>query len=157
MACYFRSYRLASTRNFHWRGAAFSTPITQGRIICHDQNTRGPGRRLPEFEEKRGICAVGAEQDEGERQGISGLQRGGLAYRRVGASRGRLGQVRRVRALLESYKERGEQSVFLTSPSSSPLLSSPPISSSLPLPLLHSSTYLYLLHSHSHPFYLASF
>ncbi|KAL1702069.1 hypothetical protein EV121DRAFT_272040 [Schizophyllum commune] len=40
MVCYLRSSRPASPRNFHWRGAAFSTPITQGPIICHDQ-TRG--------------------------------------------------------------------------------------------------------------------
>ena len=96
---------------------ASQLPLARSRFLNTDHagshhlsrsNTRGPGRRLPEFEEKRGICAVGAEQDEGERQGISGLQRGGLAYRRGGASRGRLGQVRRVRALLDSYKERAE-------------------------------------------------
>ncbi|KAI5886850.1 uncharacterized protein SCHCODRAFT_02082897 [Schizophyllum commune H4-8] len=58
--CKHRSYRLASPPNFHWRGGDFSTPINQGPIICHDQITRGPGRWLPDFEEKRGRCAVGA-------------------------------------------------------------------------------------------------
>ena len=42
--------------------------------------------------------------------------------------KGRLRELRRVRALLDSYKERGEQSAFLTSPSSSPLLPFLPLS-----------------------------
>ncbi|KAI5886146.1 uncharacterized protein SCHCODRAFT_02113965 [Schizophyllum commune H4-8] len=36
--------RLAPPRNFHWRGGSFSTPITQGPIICHHQDT---GTRTP--------------------------------------------------------------------------------------------------------------
>ena len=41
LVCKHRSYRLASPWIFHWRGAIFSTPIRQGHIICHHQNTRG--------------------------------------------------------------------------------------------------------------------
>ena len=52
---------------------------------------------------------------------------------------GRLGELRRVRALLDSYKERGEPTAFLSSPPSSPppllLLSSSPLLPSPPPPL----------------------
>ena len=49
--------------------------------------------------------------------------------------------------LAESYKERGEWSVFLTSPSSSPLLSSPPLLSSRPLLHFRSFTHPQILFS----------
>ena len=58
LVCYLRSYRLASPPNFHRRGVHFSTPITQGLIICNDRNTATSERGLLDFKEKRGICAA---------------------------------------------------------------------------------------------------
>ena len=155
LVCYLRSSRLASPRNFRWRGAAFSTPITQGPIICHDQTrgdlgagslnskrsaeyaplglsrTRASGKEYPDYRGADSLTAeVGHQGEDSAKSGES------------------------VRTWIRIKSGVSSQLSSLPHP---PLLSSPPISSSLPLPLFHSSTYLYLLHSHSHPFYLASF
>ena len=67
LVCQHRSYRLVSPRLVT---STDTEPVSRHRSLRVPsfviKKTRGPGRRTPEFEGKLGICAVGAEQEQGQ-------------------------------------------------------------------------------------------
>ena len=100
LVCQHRSYRLVSPRLVT---STDTEPVSRHRSLRVPsfviKKTRGPGRRTPEFEGKLGICAVGAEQEQGEaaRNIRPTVVRTWLFQ--LWGIKGRLGEARRVRAL----------------------------------------------------------